>query len=938
MASAAAAKRLEGKTVLITGASSGIGRSTAFEFARTAPKNNLKLVLTARRVDTLNQIAADIKKEVGDGVKVLSVKLDISNPEEVRQFVPNLPAEFKDIHVLVNNAGLVKGMAKAPEIAEEDVSIMFATNVTGLINMTQAILPVFKQRPNGGSGDIINIGSIAGREPYPGGSIYCATKAAVKSFTDALRKETLDTKIRVIGIDPGQVETEFSIVRFYGDKSKADAVYAGVDPLTPDDIAEVIVFSATRRENVVIADTLIFPQHQGGAGAMHRKADRPATVFMGALHELRSLWTVSVMIYQKLGTILGPYTYPYPTISYSYSWTVSIKPQSQPTANMATNASEPSVPENENGWAMRVKASYTPSVSLKAKSALEITQGEDGWAFLSTKQPDGWVLCQIGIGKEEHQRVGWVHITYIIAGKERMRPLPIDMRQPIIAVQDPTLPGNATCLEKTVHGLWRAIQANRNTIETELPLSPEISFRLFGPNTSHYPIEIMRALDPPARALMSSGNFHPRQLAQLPAMSKTDCPTKPGIYIRVYPGIESPNYYIFGRRPKPPGTGLYTGQTIGTQWPLRFDKHERDMASSKAMHYRLARTCDTENVSMIPIILFDENQPMVRVLTLNSCLSAAELTMVCLFKSWHPLLLGPTPLNAVAAYILDFQSARVFGNIIDSVNTGWRPAQIVGCNWQTPVIRDQDRELTWCSWFDYEKEMKVFRCARRLFIEKNKDGTPDSARLNITNGNDLFIPREVLKQSAGSLTNGITVHVVVEFMGNAMDHPSMFVRFPRIGPNFPSIYQVGMKVARILQCINYTGARVPGWLTAIGRVVVKEFNYDHLKQELVATNTQSRVKQWPADNTIQQNTARLQQLISSKGWSTSIGVRPDRMLHNRVACDICVSQATLQTGAIYSELGMTTNVYYMTNEADIQKINAPFDPKLDQDQDEDQDG
>lgn len=104
MASAAAAKRLEGKTVLITGASSGIGRSTAFEFARTAPKNNLKLVLTARRVDTLNQIAADIKKEVGDGVKVLSVKLDISNPEEVRQFVPNLPAEFKDIHVLVNNA------------------------------------------------------------------------------------------------------------------------------------------------------------------------------------------------------------------------------------------------------------------------------------------------------------------------------------------------------------------------------------------------------------------------------------------------------------------------------------------------------------------------------------------------------------------------------------------------------------------------------------------------------------------------------------------------------------------------------------------------------------------------------------------------------------------------------------------------------------------
>ncbi|KAI0817081.1 hypothetical protein GGR55DRAFT_618999, partial [Xylaria sp. FL0064] len=205
----AVAKRLTGKTVLITGASSGIGRSTAFEFARTAaPAGGLKLVLTARRVDTLKQIAADIKAEVGEEkVKVLPVQLDVSKPDEVRGFVDKLPEEFKEIHVLVNNAGLVKGVAKAPEIAEEDVNIMFSTNVTGLINMTQAILPIFLRRPNGGSGDIINIGSIAGREPYAGGSIYCATKAAVRSFTDALRKELIASRVRVLEIDPGQVET-----------------------------------------------------------------------------------------------------------------------------------------------------------------------------------------------------------------------------------------------------------------------------------------------------------------------------------------------------------------------------------------------------------------------------------------------------------------------------------------------------------------------------------------------------------------------------------------------------------------------------------------------------------------------------------------------------------------------------------------------------------
>lgn len=199
-------KRLEGKTIVITGASSGIGRSTAVEFARTSP-NNLRLVLTARRLDTLKEVAAQILKEVGEGVKVLPFKLDVSNPEEVRNFVSNLPEEWRDINILVNNAGLVKGVDKAPEIKEEDIAVMFATNVTGLINMTQAVLPIFKARADGGAGDIINIGSIAGREPYQGGSIYCATKAAVRTFTDALRRELVSTRIRVIGVDPGQVET-----------------------------------------------------------------------------------------------------------------------------------------------------------------------------------------------------------------------------------------------------------------------------------------------------------------------------------------------------------------------------------------------------------------------------------------------------------------------------------------------------------------------------------------------------------------------------------------------------------------------------------------------------------------------------------------------------------------------------------------------------------
>jgi len=258
--------RLSGKTVLITGASSGIGRSTALEFVKTAP--NIKLILTARRVDALNALAAEVHK-ISDKAQVEVKRLDVSDSKDIRRFWSELDKEWKDgVDILVNNAGLVKGLDHVGDIAEEDIDIMYNTNVTGLIIMTNSIIPIFKAK---GSGTVINIGSIAGREPYPGGSIYCSTKAAVRAFTESLRKELINTRIRICNVDPGQVETEFSVVRFGGDKDKADAVYAGVEPLTPEDIAEVIVFTAGRRENVVIADTLIFPSHQGGAASMYRK-------------------------------------------------------------------------------------------------------------------------------------------------------------------------------------------------------------------------------------------------------------------------------------------------------------------------------------------------------------------------------------------------------------------------------------------------------------------------------------------------------------------------------------------------------------------------------------------------------------------------------------------------------------------------------------------
>lgn len=261
-----AAERLANKTVLITGASSGIGAATAREFARAA-NGNLRLVLAARRERRLAQLAASLNLAFG-GIRVHTTPLDVTDPRAISTFTSTLPKEFQDIDVLVNNAGKALGRDHVGAIDPADLNGMMQTNLVGLVNMTQAVLPGFKKK---NSGDIINIGSVAGREPYPGGSVYCASKAGVNFFTDALRKELINSRIRVMEVQPGMVETEFSVVRFHGDQNAADSVYTGVTPLTAEDIAELIVFAATRRENTVVAETLVFPSHQAGSSLSYRQ-------------------------------------------------------------------------------------------------------------------------------------------------------------------------------------------------------------------------------------------------------------------------------------------------------------------------------------------------------------------------------------------------------------------------------------------------------------------------------------------------------------------------------------------------------------------------------------------------------------------------------------------------------------------------------------------
>ncbi|ORX62330.1 NAD(P)-binding protein [Hesseltinella vesiculosa] len=254
--------RLKGKTVLITGASAGIGLATAHEFA----KSGANLILGARRVERLDQL----KEELGEkyGIKTYAMAMDVRHKQAIDDAVATIPNDFKDVDILFNNAGLVKGMDHLANVSEADFDTMMDTNVKGLTFLTQAILPIMKQRQQG---HIINMGSVAGREAYPGGSIYCASKFAVEAITRSLLHELMDTPLRVSLVAPGMVETEFSEVRFRGDKDKAAAVYSGMQPLVGQDIAELVVFIASRPPHVNIVDTLVFPTAQAGARSVHRK-------------------------------------------------------------------------------------------------------------------------------------------------------------------------------------------------------------------------------------------------------------------------------------------------------------------------------------------------------------------------------------------------------------------------------------------------------------------------------------------------------------------------------------------------------------------------------------------------------------------------------------------------------------------------------------------
>ena len=249
------------KTVLITGATSGIGLACARKFA----ENGDKLILTGRNADKLKEISDELTAK---GTQVRTLKFDVRNRVVAEEMLQELPAEWKNIDVLVNNAGLALGLEPEYEGDLDDWETMIDTNIMGLLTMTRLVVPGMVER---NSGHIINIGSGAGDAAYKGGNVYCATKAAVKALSDGLRIDVADTAIRVTNLKPGLVETNFSNIRFHGDTDRAATVYQGITPLTGDDIADVAVYASNAPAHVQIAEVLILATHQASGSVIVRK-------------------------------------------------------------------------------------------------------------------------------------------------------------------------------------------------------------------------------------------------------------------------------------------------------------------------------------------------------------------------------------------------------------------------------------------------------------------------------------------------------------------------------------------------------------------------------------------------------------------------------------------------------------------------------------------
>lgn len=469
-------------------------------------------------------------------------------------------------------------------------------------------------------------------------------------------------------------------------------------------------------------------------------------------------------------------------------------------------------------------------------------------------------------------------------------------------------------------------------------------------NCSVMVVNMILALQPGAIEIMKTGVFDPAQLSTLRPVqhrqsdSERPWPQQPGIYIICYEDFDDEVEMKVGVLDV--DLALYTGQTVAFQ--DRDTYHNNDIRSGNCTHYKTAR--HAKKRAMIPIILFDPQSLTEMGIKISHALDAAELTVVCLFRSWNKALFIESSTQAFSSFAVDFTAARVFSALATRVfrKTGWAPRRVLGLNWKTPVISHSPIDRTWVGWFDPTKQMLLYRSRRRILISRDPSGKIFHASFNLSTdtGHHYELDMNMDVAEEAGLNRGDVVHIVIEIKFDGVeyrDHPFMYVPFPRVGgnPEFELLRSMAIrlewekdgtwnatymermhlwqwqgmaKVAGTLPAIKMglqlwqaiTTTRYqdqPDWLEPFhGRVCVQFLEYDHLAQEARLVNQKEKVKTWPADNSMASNTERLRRLFPPSQYpNTSIGPRPVvpdyfRTVHpnsSRLKCDLCYSQSSV---------------------------------------------
>lgn len=574
---------------------------------------------------------------------------------------------------------------------------------------------------------------------------------------------------------------------------------------------------------------------------------------------------------------------------------------------------------------------------------LELTKGDLGWAH---NQRGPWLNVDIKQnGKFER---GWVHVSAIEIGQRHADPIPIKFPPPVPLPGPPPINPNNDVLMKTLKAIWYTIKNSGNAIvDTSDQQKPSIQRVLFGAGVDRYAELIYRNIVPEALAVMRNGNFDPRDLVdRVPEIGPLHSPDAVrGTYIYYFNDVKDGLAHM-ANADNPPRDALYSGQSMN--FPNRQTMHEAcidnkpHQGKQDSLKYRVARTSPPGGRKMIPLILFRTDDPEVAHFTPGVMMNVAELTQVCLFQSWLPLLIKGSPPATSGTRVADYEYARKLSNMMRLINskTGWNPRPTLGLNWMTPAVSFSEQDREWLSWYNLDRGCHIYRASRKVSMRTQGGHIEPSIHWRSSRQSYLNISERLARDA--NFANGDSITIVVEIRNDGSrycDHPLPLIRVPRPCHNkeFEKLRSMSVQIqwvdkrtqawkaayvqmitirkgppqgelthlvhgmdlfSTLTQTTYRETAEKPGWLNPLDNTVIRQLRVSHISQEaeVLVDPLRGEVRDWPKNNTVAENTTRLRQCMPTSFRSdVYFGKKPTGGSWNhRAKCDLCLSSSDVR--------------------------------------------